>query len=47
MIAPDSDLRLDMGDIVCHPWMQGPTASQNQVIAEMERRKAVSKDMAD
>ena len=47
MIAPDSDLRLDMGDIVCHPWMQGPTASQDQVIAEMERRKAVSKDMAD
>lgn len=36
-----------MADIVCHPWMQGPIASQSEVVAEMERRKAASKKMSD
>ena len=47
MINPDQDIRLDLGDIVAHPWMQGPIASQAEVIEEMERRKERSKEMAD
>lgn len=47
MLSPDHEMRIDMADIVCHPWMQGPTASRDDVINEMERRRAASKDMAD
>lgn len=47
MINPDSNMRIDLGDIICHPWMQGPMADKTEVIAEMERRKAASKEMAD
>ena len=47
MICPEQSMRIDLGDIICHPWMQGEMATKEEIIEEMERRRAASKAMAE
>lgn len=43
MIHPDPEVRLDMADVIISQWLQGPTASQEEVLAEMQKREMRSK----
>lgn len=47
MLSPDACMRIDMGDIICHPWMQGEIATKDQIVAEMEARNLKSKQLAE
>ena len=47
MITPQPDLRLELGDIICHPWMQGTKATSEQLVEEMERRQQQQMEMAE
>jgi len=46
MLQPDPEMRHDLGDCVISKWMQGPTATAEEVMQEINRRKEVSEQKA-
>ena len=42
MIQPHANMRLCMADVIGHAWMQGPTASAEEVRAEFARRHEIN-----
>ena len=41
MFSEDPNLRLNIADILSHPWMMGETATLEQCSREFARRKAI------
>ena len=41
MIEPSPQDRICMSDVIGHPWLQGPTATNNDVKSEMMNRRKI------
>ena len=46
MIHPEASLRHDMADVISSKWMQGPIATKEQAMAEMQRRNDLTAQRA-
>lgn len=44
MLALQPTARLSLADTVAHPWMQGATATQAEVVAEFRQRHETIKE---